>query len=109
MVERGEFETDRRGADGGEATGDVAAAFGDLVGVGEVSLSEVPEARRAQGEFPAADEGSVDGDGEVDAGGSDVGVVEEVVDAGLEGVGVEYPASEGNADAELVLFVAFSV
>ncbi len=92
-----------------EAAGDVAALFGDLVGVGEVGLAEVPEARRAEAEFPGADEGAVDGDGEVDAGVADVGVVEEVVDAGLEGVGVEEPAAEGNLNAELMLFVALAV
>jgi hypothetical protein len=36
-------------------------------------------------------------------------VVEEVVDAGLEGVGVEQPAAEGDLDAELMLFVALAV
>ena len=97
----------RWGAD--EAAGDVAALLGDLVGVGEVELAEVTEARGAEGEFPGADEGAVDGDGKVDAGVADVGVVEEVVDAGLEGVGVEEPAAEGDLDAELVLFVALAV
>ena len=92
-----------------EAAGDVAALLGDLVGVGEVGLAEVPEARGAEGELPGADEGAVDGDGEVDAGVADVGVVEEVVDAGLEGVGVEQPAAEGDLHAELVLFVALAV
>ncbi len=37
------------------------------------------EARAAKGELPGADECPVDGDGEVDAGVADVGVVEEVV------------------------------
>ena len=98
-------------ADGGadEAAGDVAALLGDLVGVGEVGLAEVPEAGRAEGELPGADESAIDGDGEVDAGVADVGVVEEVVDAGLEGVGVEQPAAEGNLHAELMLFVALAV
>ena len=74
-----------------------------------MGLSEVPETRAAEGELPGADQCAVDGDGEVDAGVADVGVVEEVVDAGFEGVGVEEPAAEGNLDAELMLFVAFTV
>ena len=74
-----------------------------------MGLAELPEARRAQRQLPGADECAVDGDREVDARVADVGVVEEVVDAGLEGVGVEEPVAEGNLHAELVLFVAFAV
>jgi hypothetical protein len=80
-----------------------------LIGVGEVELADVGDAGAAEGELPGADEGAVDGDWEVDAGVADVGVVEEVVDAGLEGVCVEEPAAVGDLDAELVLFVAFAV
>jgi hypothetical protein len=36
-------------------------------------------------------------------------VVEEVVDAGLEGAGVEEPAAEGDLNAELMLFIALAV
>src|ERR1039458_290272 len=99
----------RADGDADEAAGERAALLGDLVGISEVGLSEATEARRAEGEFPGADEGAVDGDGEVDAGVADVGVVEEVVDAVLEGVGVEQPAAEGNLHAELVFFIAFAV
>ncbi len=99
----------RGDGDADEAAGDGSALLGDLVGVGEMGLSEVPEARGAEAELPGANEGAVDGDGKVDAGVTDVGVVEEVVDAGLEGVDVEYPATKGDLDAELVLFVAFAV
>ena len=74
-----------------------------------MGLAEVAEARRAEGRLPGADEGSVDGDGEVEAGLADVGVVEEVVDAVLKGVDVEEPSAIGDLDAELMLFVAFAV
>ena len=74
-----------------------------------MGLTEARDAGRAEGEFPGADERAVDGDGEEDAGVADVGVVEEVVDAVLEGVGVEQPAVEGNLHAELVLLVALAV
>ncbi len=113
MVDGGVVEAGVAGgvADGGadEAAGDVAALFGDLVGVGEVELAEAGDARGAEGELPGADEGSVDGDGEVEAGVADVGVVEEIVDAVLEGVGVEEPAAEGDLEAELMLLVALAV
>ena len=36
-------------------------------------------------------------------------MVEEVVDAGLEGIGVEEPAAVGNLQAELMLLVALAV
>jgi len=61
-----------------------------------VGLSEVAQPRRAKRKLPGADQSSIDGDGEVDAGVADVGVVEEVVDAVLEGVGVEQPAAQGD-------------
>src|SRR5580704_5544549 len=74
-----------------------------------MELAEAPDERTAEGGFPGADEGSVDGDGIVDAGVADVGVVEEVVDAVVEGVDVEDPAAVGNLYAELTLFVALAV
>ena len=98
----------RRGAVAGEASCDAADLLGDLVGVGEVGLAEVPEVGRAEREFPCLDERALDGDGDEDAGFADVVVVEEVVGLGLEGVGVEQPATEGDLDAELVLFVALA-
>ena len=85
VVEGGVAEGGRRRIGGSargvadEAAGDAAALLGDLVGVGRVGLAEVPQARRAEGEFPGLDERALDGDGDVDAGLADVGVVEEVV------------------------------
>lgn len=55
------------------------------------------------------DERSVYGDGVVEAGLADVGVVEEIVGAGLESVGIEQPAFKGNLQAELMFFVALAV
>ncbi len=83
--------------------------LGDLVGVREMRLAEAPEMRRAQGELPGLNERALHGDGNEDAGLADVVVVEEIFGAGLEGVGVEQPAAEGNLHAELMLFVALAV
>jgi len=92
-----------------EAAGDRAALLGDLVGVSEVRLSEVGDARRAEGQLPGADQRAIDGDGDVDAGVADIGVVEEVIDAIPEGIGIEQPAAKGNLYAKLVLLVALAM
>src|SRR5664279_2767134 len=67
------------------------------------------DARRPQREFPAADEGLLNREGEEEIGFSDSVVVEEIIGSGAEGVGVERPSAEGYGDAELMLFVAFAV
>lgn len=98
------------GIGAGEAADDVAALLGNLVRISKVELAEAGEARGADGGLPCADERAVDGDGEVDVGLADVGVVEEVVDTVAEGVDVDGPladgAGDGDLDAELMLLVA---
>ena len=75
------------------AAGDVAALLGDLVGVGEVETGRGAQCVVSERTLsPGADEGAVDGDGIVDAGLADVGVVEEVVGSGFEGVDVQGPS-----------------
>ena len=72
-----------------------------------MELAEVRQLGRAQSHLPGADQRAIDGDGEVHVRFAEVGVVEEVVDAILDGGHVEQPALVGNLNAELVLFVAF--
>ena len=74
-----------------------------------MKLGAVGDARRAQGEFPSANQGLVVGEGKEDVGGSDVVVVEKIGDIGFEGIGVENPSAVGNGDAELMFFVALAV
>ena len=90
----------------GESADDVAALLGNLVRVGDMELAEMRQLRRAQRHLPGADQRAIDGDGEVHVRFAEVGVVEEVVHAVLDGVHVEKPAFVWNLDAELVLFVA---
>ena len=92
----------------GKASDNVAALPGDLVGVGQVELTEVSQLGRAQGQFPGAHQRSIDGDGEVHVRLAEVGVIEEVVDAVFEVSYVEQPALVGDLQAELVLFVALA-
>src|ERR1700739_4599987 len=73
-----------------------------------MKLAVAPGERRAKGGFPCLNEGTLHGDGNEDAGLADVAVVEEIVGAGLERVGIEQPTVEGNLHAELVLFVTLA-
>ena len=66
-----------------------------------MELAAIPEARRAQRQFRAANQSSVDRDGNEDVGFADVVVIEEIFGAGFEIVGIERPAANGNRDAEL--------
>ena len=76
---------------------------------GEVRLAQVPPTRRAEGELPGTLKRSVDGDWNVDAGVTNVGVVEDVVDPGCGRVGIKEPAAKRYLDAELAFFVALAV
>ena len=53
------------------------SALGDLVGIGEVNLGAMRDARRTQRGLPAANHGLRDGDGEKEVGFANVVVVEE--------------------------------
>jgi hypothetical protein len=105
MVERAESGRER---EIGETSCDGPAPLGDLVGVGEVNLDAVREAGRAQGEFPSANQGLGNGNGEKDVRRSDIVVVKKIGDVGLEVIGVEDPPAERDGNAELMFFVAFT-
>ena len=89
-----------------KAADNVAALLGNLIGVSQMKLAEAGQSRRAQGQLPGADQGSIDGDGEVHIRFAEIGVIEEVVDAVFDVGHIEQPAFVGNLNAELVLFVA---
>jgi hypothetical protein len=74
-----------------------------------VKLGAMGDARRAQGKFPSANQGSGVGEGKEDVGGSDVVVVEKIGDIGFEVIGVEDPSAVRDGDAELMFFVALTV
>src|SRR5712692_2568807 len=96
-------------AEAGESAADTAPAFGELVGVGQVELGATPEPRRAHGGFPAVNPRRCDGKRKEDVGVADHIMVEEVVRARVEAVHVEYPAAQGNRQADFVLRVALAV
>ena len=97
------------GGEVGEAAGDGASGGRDLVGVGQVNLGAMGEARGTQRDLPAADEGSFDGQREEEIRFADHVVIEEIVDARSETVGVDDPAAVGDGHPELEFFVAFAV
>ena len=106
MIERSEFGR-RRVI--GKAAGNGATALGDLVGVGEVDLSAVGKARRAQCEFPGANQGFGNGDGKENVGRSNVVVIEKIGGLGFESIGIEDPSSVRDGNTELMFFVALAV
>ena len=83
-------------------------ALNDLVRIREMKLRAVSEAGRTKGELPSANQGLLDGQREEQIGFSNHFVVEEVVDARAEGVGVKRPSVVRNCDAELEFLVALS-
>ena len=95
------------GGEIGKTAIDRARGLGDLIGVRQMDLTTLGNARRPQGQLPASNFGPLNGDRQAQAR-SDAAVVEEVVGIGLEVVGVEHPPAVRNGDSELMFFVAFS-
>ena len=67
------------------------------------------DARRAQRDFPSANDRLGNRDGEEEIGFADVVVIEEIDNVGAESIGVEDPAVERDGYAELMFFVALAV
>ena len=74
-----------------------------------MKLAAVPEVRRAQREFPALNHGVGPGNGPEDEGFADVVVIEPVVGAGFEVIGIESPTVDGDGDTELPFDIALAV
>src|SRR5947207_13932288 len=62
----------------GEAAVDVAKGEGELVRIGQVHLSAIADAGRAERKFPTVDPRALNGDGEQQVGVVEVVVVEEI-------------------------------
>src|SRR5580704_6557377 len=71
-------------------------------------LTAMPEAGGTQREFPALNEGAIPREWPEKIGLADIAVVQPILGACLEGVGVERPAAVGNGDAELMLFITLA-
>src|SRR5260370_15923095 len=109
VVVEQEISRRRNGASANQAADDAAAAESKLIGIGEIELGAVAEPWRAQCQLPAVDSRSLHVNREEDVGVIQAVVIEEVRRARQKIVGIEYPAFEGNGDAELVLFIPFAM
>src|SRR5579863_6295931 len=106
MVQGTEVASRIIGVSAGESPDNVAALFGDLVGVSNVKAAEAREFRRVQGHLPRANQCAVNSDGEVHVGFAEVGVIEEIVDSVLERIDVESETAPGNLNSDLKFFIA---
>src|SRR5487761_741654 len=91
-----------------EAAGDRSFALRHLVRIREMHLPNPPEPRRAKGRFPSTNQGLLNREREEHIRVADVVVVEEILRARLERIGVQKPSPNRNRYPELMLFVAFS-
>src|SRR5487761_1584316 len=73
-----------------------------------MNLPSIPQARRANREFPRANQCPLPCDGKEDAGLPHVAVIEEILRPRLERVCIDRPALHRNRDTKLTLFVALA-
>ena len=92
-----------------QAAVDVAEGESELIGIREINLRPIADARRAQRKLPAVDARALNRDREKQVGIVEIIVVEEILGASEKIAGVQRPAVEWNGNAELVLFIAFAV
>src|SRR5580704_17069987 len=89
-----------------QAPVDISKTQRQMIGIGQIHLASIANARRLQGQLPSIDPRALDRNREKDIGIVEVVVVEEVLRPGEKIVGVERPTAQGNGDAELMLFIA---
>ncbi len=104
MVERPEVED----IEVCKASRDCPSTFGNLVGIREVQLSPVGDAWRAQRNLPSADERILDCQWEEKIRLADHVVIEEIIDAGAESIGIKYPATPRNGHAKLRFLISLA-
>ena len=93
----------------GQAAVDVAEGESELIGIGQINLCAIADARRAQRKLPAVDARALYSDGEKQVGIVEIIVIEKIFGASEKIAGVQRPAVEWNGDAKLVLFIALAV
>src|SRR5262249_53539718 len=92
-----------------QPAGDRASGLGNLIRVCEVNLCAMSNLRRTQRYLPSVDLGAFDGEWEEKIRFPNHVVIEKVVRAGVEGVGIDDPPMIRNHDAELMFFVALAM
>src|SRR5712664_2665195 len=92
----------------GEATRDRSSTFHELMGIGQINLEAIREARRARGQFPTMNAGTIDRQRKENVGIAEHAMIEEVPNVRLEIGNIKLPAADGNGQAEFALFVPFA-
>src|ERR1039457_3214878 len=80
-----------------------------LVGICEVNLGPVRNARRAQGQLPASNNGPLNGEREEEIGLADVVVIEKIRRVRANHVSVEHPAAPPDVHTELFFYVPLAM
>ena len=93
----------------GKSSVDRAVSVGCLIGIGQVGLTDAPELGRTNGELVALNQRAVDRQGYERVRVADVVVIEEILRLGVEVIGIDYPALNGDRDADLIFLVALAV
>src|SRR3984957_11342908 len=92
-----------------QPSSDCPPAISNLIGGCEINLSAMRNARRAQRKFPSSNERLLNRQRKEKIRLSDHVVVEEVIDARAERVGIERPSTKRHGDAKLKFFVALAM
>src|SRR2546425_3234751 len=92
----------------GEATRDRSGAFHELMGIGQINLEAIRDARRARGQFPTVNAGTIDRQRKENVGIAEHIMIEEIPNVRLEIGNIKLPTADGNGQAEFALFVPFA-
>src|SRR6266446_8672623 len=92
----------------GEATSDRSSAFHELMRIGQINLEAIRDARRARGQFPTVNAGTIDRQRKENVGIAEHVVIEEIPNVRLEIGNIKLPAADRNGQAEFALFVSFA-
>src|SRR5882672_492033 len=93
----------------GEATSDRSSAFHELMGIGQINLEAIRDARRARGQFPTVNASAIDRQRKENVGIAEHVMIEEIPNVRLEIGNVKLPVADGNGQAEFALFIPFAV
>ena len=89
----------------GEATRDRTSTFHELMGIGQINLEPICDARRVRGQLPTVNAGAVDRQRKENVGIAKHVMIEEIPNVRLEIGNIKLPAADGNGQAEFALFV----
>ena len=92
-----------------QTTRNGAAALGDLIGICQMDLAVMRDARRTQSELPTTNYSFGDGDGKKQIRFANIIVIEKIRHVRSEVIGVQGPATVRDGNSELMFFVALAM